>query len=346
MDLRLIDLSAAGARVVVRCVTVVLALAGCGFDPFDRCSRGSPGSTVECPMPGWLDRAFTLHVPPAWDRRSELPLLYVFHGGGGNRDGASRVTCPGGARSHADCLPAKATAAGYVVVLPDGTGTRPIRNSRSWNAGGGRGEWQCVSGPACRSGADDLGYLDELHTEVARIVAVDPRRVYATGLSNGAAMSHRYACERPARLAAIAAVGGNNQHAAAGGACAAGVAVLQIHGTKDPCWFFSDSTEACAQRDGKRKVGVEASLGGWRARNGCGEGTTSEALADTADDGTRSERVRWQGCAGDVELVRIEGGGHTWPQGFAYLPADVVGPVGRDFDADDIILEFFGAHVR
>jgi polyhydroxybutyrate depolymerase len=321
-------------------------LPACSFDPLDRCESVGPGDRPSCPMPGWLDRAFDVRVPADWDGVSPLPLVYAFHGGGGNRSAAARVTCPEGDEDHPDCLPAKANAAGYAIVLPDGTGTRPTRNLRTWNAGGGNDGWQCVSGGACRSDVDDMAYLDELHEEVERILPVDATRVYATGLSNGAAISHRYACERPDRLAAIAPVGGNNQHAAAGAACDGGVALLQIHGTEDPCWAFTDSTEACAQQDGGLKVGVDNSMQGWRVRNGCDDATQEAPLPDPADDGTSSTRITWQSCDAAVELIRIDGGGHTWPQGYQYFGTDTVGPVSMDFDGDDLILEFFDAHAR
>lgn len=295
-------------------------------------------------MPGWVDRAFELRVPPGWDGVSALPVIYEFHGGGGNRAAAERVSCPDGDIDSPDCLGAKATAAGYVAVVPDGTGTRPLRDVRTWNAGGGVGDWQCVSGAACKSGADDLRYFDELHAEIGRLLPIDPDRVYATGLSNGAAFPNRLACERADILAAIAPVGGANQHAAAGGACAPGVSVLHIHGTDDPCWTYDTSDAACLQRDGKLKVGASESLDGWVQRNGCDPNPQTEPIADLSDDGTRTTRLRWTGCEGAVEHLRVEGGGHTWPGGFAY--GDTVGPVSRDFDADDLILEFFDANPR
>jgi polyhydroxybutyrate depolymerase len=325
---------------------LVLVLGGCGFDPLDRCASAEPGTEVTCPMPGVLDRAFDLRVPASWDGRAPLPLVYAFHGGGGNRRAAAGVTCPDGDRDHPDCLTARATAAGYAIVLPDGTGSRPARNLRTWNAGGGVDGWQCVSGPACKSGVDDMAHLDAVHAEVERIIPVDATRVYATGLSNGAAISHRLACERPARFAAIAPVGGNNQHAVAGGACAGGVPLLQLHGTEDPCWGFTTTTRACAQDDGLKKQGVMESMEGWRERNGCEATTTETPLPDPADDGTQSTRVSWSGCSADTELIRIEGGGHTWPQGDPYFGEDTIGRVSQDFDGDDLILEFFGAHTR
>jgi polyhydroxybutyrate depolymerase len=327
---------------------MLLLLAGGCFDPLERCAGRSvaAGDDLECPMPGWLDRSFELRLPASWDGSSPLPLVVAFHGGGGNRQAAARVTCMGGDTGDPGCLAAVALAAGYAVLSPDGLGTRPVRNVRTWNAGGGAGRWQCVSGAACKSGADDLRYLDELFDEVARILPVDPARVHATGLSNGGAMSHRVACERPGRFASVAPVGGANQFAVAGGACPGGVDVLHIHGTEDPCWRFEESADACAQQDGGWKVGVPESTAAWAARNGCQATPVEELLPDAdPDDGTRTTRLRYTGCADDVELLRIEGGGHTWPRGFAYFGEDTVGRVAQDFGSE-VIVEFFRAHPR
>lgn len=315
------------------------AITGC-IEPLSPCTRVD-GAT-SCPMPDWVDRAFDIHVPDTWDGTTPLPVIYGFHGGGGNRVGAARVTCPDGDDDSPGCLSAKATAAGYAVVFPDGTGSRPLRNVRTWNAGGGVDNWQCISGPACKAGYDDVAYFDALYTEVRNLIEVDSTRVFATGLSNGAAFPNRLACERPDILAAIAPVGGANQYAAAGGACASGVAVLHIHGTEDPCWGYETSSAACLQVDGKDKIGARQSIESWAERNACDPDPTTETLPDSSVDGTETTRLRWTGCTGAVEHLRVEGGGHTWPGGFAY--SDLAGPVSQDFDADDLILEFFDDH--
>lgn len=84
---------------------------------------------------------------------------------------------------------------------------------------------------------DDLAYDDDLHTLLAELLPIDADRVYATGMSNGAAMSHRLACERPGRYAAIVAVAGANQAFGSPGCNpATRTPILQVHGTADPCW--------------------------------------------------------------------------------------------------------------
>jgi len=62
------------------------------------------------------------------------------------------------------------------------------------------------------------------------------------------------------------------------------------------------------------------------------------------NDGSTVTHRHWQGCQADVELIRIDGGGHTWPGGDAYLDADQVGTLNRDFSASEAALDFFDAH--
>jgi len=340
-----------GFRLILL-VLLALGPAGCGFQ-LAECDAGDarPGARLSCPVPGHTDRAFDLHVPASWDGASPLPVLYAFHGGGGNRAAAARVTCPDGDRGNPACLVPVATAAGFAVVLPDGTGSRPLRNIRTWNAGGGRDGWNCASGGACRAGVDDLRYLDDLHAAVGRVIPIDPARVHATGISNGGALSHRWACERPDVLAAIAPVGGANQFEAAGGTClatGAAVAVLHVHGTADPCWRYEASSDSCIAGENEGvKAGVDETLEAWRLRNGCGPDPAATALPDgVPGDGITATLLAWPGCAADVSLVRIDGGGHTWPGGYAYLGTDRIGPVCRDFDGNAFIVDFFRAHPK
>jgi polyhydroxybutyrate depolymerase len=315
--------------------------------PLERCAGKTvaPGETLSCPMPDWTDRSFDVTIPSNWDRTSSLPVLLAIHGGGGNKAAAARVTCPDGETGGALCLPAQAAARGMAVILPDGTGGRPLRNVRTWNAGGGHDGLNCTSGAACKEGVDDARYFRELLAEVALIFPVDTTRIYATGISNGGAMSHRLACELP--IAAIAAVGGTNQLAAGGGACPDAVPVLQIHGTQDPCWSYTSSDSSClGGSDNGTKIGVAESMEGWRVRNGCGNAPSETAMPDiNPADGTRSYRVTWPGCKEALELIRVEGGGHTWPNGYQYFGESKIGRVERDF-GNEIILDFLMAHAR
>jgi polyhydroxybutyrate depolymerase len=299
------------------------------------------GDTAACVTPGWLDRAFDLHVPPGWDGAAPLPAILLFHGGGANRVSSDRTTCPGGDVASPRCFVAQAGARGYAVIVPDGTGNRPLRGVRTWNAGGAPG-WECVSGGACQAGIDDIGYVGDVLAEVGRALPLDPRRRYATGISNGGALAHRLGCELAPPLAAIAPVGGANQFADTGGGCPGALPVLQLHGTADPCWQFEGGTRTCIGPDAP-KTSVAATLDGWRIRNGCDATFVDTPVADVdPTDGVTVVHRAWAGCDHATELYRLDGGGHTWPGGDQYLGADEVGPVGRDLDSA-AILDFFDA---
>ncbi len=322
-----------------------LALAaGCNLDRAERCAGldVAAGDDLACVTPGWLDRAFDLHVPPGWDGTAPLPVIVLFHGGGASRGSSDRTTCPGGDRASPRCLVAQAEARGYAVIIPDGTGGRPLRGIRTWNAGGAPG-WDCVSGAACQAGVDDLAYVSDMLAEVGRALPIDPHRRYATGISNGGALAHRLGCQLTPALAAIAPVSGANQFADTGGACSPALPVLQLHGTADPCWQFDGGTHACIGVDAL-KTSVAATLEGWRVRNGCAATFVDTPVPDRdPTDGVTVVHRVWDGCAQATELYRLDGGGHTWPGGYQYLGVDEVGPVDRDVDSS-VILDFFDAH--
>lgn len=301
-----------------------------------------PGETVECAVG---ERSYHAHLPASG--AGPYPVVFAFHGGGGSGAGMNRSTCPDGDEADPGCLSAVADREGFVVVYPEGTGGRLFPDLRTWNAGGGVGDWQCVSGRACDEGVDDVAFFDAVLADLGRWTAVDPARVYATGMSNGAAMAWRLACERAEVLAAVAPVAGADQYGAAQG-CAATtpVPVMQVHGTEDPCWPFDGGVAGCLQDDGKTKTGVEDSLARAAARAGCGDEVVTEALPDLTDDGTTSRYERRQGCAAAVELLRIEGGGHTWPDGQAYLREKRIGRVEQDFPGNEAIWDFFARQAR
>ena len=323
----------------------VLALAaitgGCRLQYAADCATADvhAGDSVECTVPGYVDRAFDLRVPPSWDGGTPMPLIVAFHGGGAFKGSAETVTCPGSDRSDPHCLGNLAVERGYAVVYPNGIGSRPLRGVRTWNAGGNRNGYICGFGPACHLDIDDVGYVADMFAELEAAIPIDATRVYATGISNGGAMTHRLGCEARTRFAAIAPVAGANLHADSGGPCDVSIPILDIHGTADPNWAY-DSGE---KRDGYWS-GADETMENWRVRNGCAATFVDEPLPDAAPrDGATSVRRRWDGCAAATERIRIEGGGHTWPSGQQYFSEDVIGSVTFDFGSE-VILDFFDAH--
>ena len=91
-----------------------------------------------------------------------------------------------------------------------------------------------------------------------------------------------------------------------------------------------------------RVLSTDNTVGHWRRHNGCNM-TIRERVFAPARGGDRTRAVlhMWRNCAGArVGLLRIEGGGHTWPGGRQYLPQGTIGPTSA-VDATTLIWRFF-----
>jgi len=293
-------------------------------------------------VPGWPGRPYDLFFPAAYGEIEVIPLIIAIHGGGGNKRAQRKLSCPKGDLDDSGCMHSIADRAGFAVAYPNGTGARIFRNLRTWNAGGGKNGIQCVSGRACIDKIDDVAYFKAMLDDIGSTFQIDTSAVFVTGMSNGAAMAHRLACELPGRIAGIAAVGGANQYAAVA-PCAASTAVMQIHGDADPCWGYTGGAIACLDGNPGTKVSVTDTMQGWASRNDCESTPLVENIPDTIGDGTSTAAHRYQGCAKPVVLLLIENGGHTWPGGYQYFRERRIGKMSLDFSASEEIVEFFKA---
>jgi len=87
----------------------------------------------------------------------------------------------------------------------------------------------------------------------------------------------------------------------------------------------------------------------WTRHNGCNPRPKVEKLPDAADDDTTAARFTYAAAAdgrgradAEVILVKIEGGGHTWPGRDARVR--FLGPATHDVIANDLIWAFFQRH--
>ena len=350
----------AGA-VAIATISAAFAACGGGADPTPPVGASGPAGALASgiadatfAVAGWPDREVDLVLPASHVCGEPIAVVVALHGGGGNKEGMRKLACLDGDLASPECLHRVAAAAGMAVVFPNGTnalGGKLLNPNgvRTWNAGGGQNGFICVSGGACTAGIDDVAYVRALLADLAKRIAVDPKRVFVTGLSNGAAMSHRLACQAADAFAAIAPVAGENQFALAGCAPSQPVAVLDIHGTLDACWPYAGGAGGCLQSG--LYVSVASTLAGWAARNGCGPTPTATALAPIAgvNDGTSVVRHAYPGCVagGSLEHLEVVGNGHFWPRGQAYASSAVVGGVmSRQLAANQAIVDFFAAHGR
>jgi polyhydroxybutyrate depolymerase len=258
----------------VAIVAVLLATAGCRGE--GRGEQAAPGTTTHTVTVAGVDRSYRLYLPQLPDDDA-VPLVVMLHGGFGTAQQAQEAY---GWDSAAD-------RHGFAVAYPDGL-------NRAWSVGGG-----CCGQPG-RTAVDDVGVIEAMVADVRSTVAVDPARVYATGMSNGAMMSYRLACDSSV-FAAVAPVAGTLM-----GDCERRqpLSILHIHGLADENVRFDGSAgTGYAKIDGPP---VNEVIEAWRQAADC-----AAATVQTDGDVTTSHAA----CAGGlaVDLITVAGAGHQWP---------------------------------
>lgn len=266
-------------------------------------------------------RSYLVHVPPQYDRQRPTPVVLALHGAATN--GRMMISFCG--------LNEKADEAGFIAVYPNGAGAGGTL--LTWNAGG---PFDKIS----RDKPDDVRFIDHVLDDLAEVVHVDPRRVFATGVSNGGMMCYRLAAELSERIAAIAPVSGTL--AIDGVAPKRPVPVLHFHGMAD--WIVPFDGYGRLAIKPLAPKSVEQTINTWVKLNRCRKKPVVEELPDVADDGTTVVRERWMPKPGGAEvvLVKIRGGGHTWPG--REPPLDFLGDSTQDILANDMLWDFFTRH--
>lgn len=272
---------------------------------------------VACPDgPRWAIAC----VPRAAAPAAGWPVVLAFHGG----------------RSHPDQmrgfsgLDEFAAASAAVVVYPAGTGRR--EGLLGWNGGNCCGE-------AFERGVDDVAFVGRLIDRLADGLPIDPRRIHATGMSNGAMMAHRVAAEMAGRIASVATVAG--PLALGTIAPERPVPVLCFHGTLDQ---FTPWEGGVGRRSPTRTRhrGIVDGLLDWVRANRL-DPVASRVPVASGDAGISIERITWgRPDEAEVVLYRIDGAGHTWPgrrPDSFYLGTSALG-----FPANPLILDFFRRH--
>ncbi|MBA56947.1 MAG: hypothetical protein CMK89_21065 [Pseudomonadales bacterium] len=316
-------------------LTLLLGLFAGGCSSRTLTPESAPDSPGRYPLSikvDGLERSFIVHLPAAYDGKKPLPVVVMLHGGGGNAKATNWET------GWTD----KADQAGFIAVFPNAAARNPNRrssfalNPQLWNDGSDRFYPD-------QTVVNDVRFLEALLDTLAASFAVNERRVYLTGFSNGASMSFLAAAKVPHRIAAIAPVAGACWIDP--GALQPAVSMLYITGSDDPLNLIEGGSPRLANGNSdavrsKPKPPVRESILKWVKALGLSErsrlleqenGVTREVFGDR-----------------DVEVVyiRVEGLGHTWAGGRSILPASMVGASSDKINATNVIWDFFQRHAR
>jgi polyhydroxybutyrate depolymerase len=251
------------------------------------------GTSIETLQVGGETRSYRLHLPAKGE--GPYPVVFSFHGFNSNAEQQERLSQ----------FSPLADRDGFIAVYPEGVDSR----------------WRFMG----RSDADVL-FTRAIIEKLAADRPIDRRRVYATGISNGAQMAWRLACDRPDVFAAFGFVSGGYLKVCSGP-------------VRPPIILFHGTSDRLLPYDGRGVLmSVRAFAMSWAARDGCRMASQGEVIYRKGD----ATGERWACLPGrEVELYTLDGKGHSWPG--SMMPARIT---SQDVDATAAMWAFFKAHPR
>jgi len=345
------DLSSAAIGNLIQTTPILNATPSCAVDNSDPYGLG--GMDVCVPL-GWIEgtankgvftlgpgdygrklefegetRFYEIHVPKSYSKYRNTPVILVFHGGGGYPD----------AVRYESGMDSVSEQNGFIVVYPAGTQANQNYTDRLliWNDGR---PFQNGS----YSPVNDVGFVSAVLDDLATWFRIDPKRVYASGFSNGAQFTYRLAKQLSNRITAIAAVAGQRSADEIFPPPPIPMPVMQFSGKEDiyaPYYggsppdtspFFEIAFETTLKP-------VEEVISSWVTFNKCPSKPYEVKRIGNA------VLNRYKPCKYLTEVVlwTLEDGGHTWPGG-DLLPSEVnaeQGNINTDISASILMWQFF-----
>jgi polyhydroxybutyrate depolymerase len=288
----------------------------------------SPGKHLAGDYGRWLRfdnrrRFYELHIPPQYRRGKKLPVLMVLHGGGGN---------PSIAR-FGSRMNEVSDKHGFIVLYPAGTGSDEIDRHLFWNSGPKRKDEELRD-------VNDVAFIAFVLDDLEKYFDVDKKRIYSTGLSNGAQMSFRLAAELSNRIAAAAPVSGDRTIGMFFSAPPRPVPVIYFHGTKDTyLGFEGGDTPSGSAFVNVVRPSVTETMVGWVKQAG---GNPTHFENKRIGKALRYHYPPKDKKGVEVDYWVIEEGGHTWPGGRATKVETIlgVGAINTDISASEVMWEF------
>ena len=236
-------------------------------------------SNTESIIHDGIDREYFLYVPDSYDGTTSVPILFNFHGFGGNVDRFIE---------YAD-LRSVAETNTFILVYPQGS---CLEGSSHWNP--------CPNGPGNKSEADDFGFVEAMINQISSEYYIDLNRVYAGGYSNGGMMAYGLANYKSDLIAAVASVSGTMLNCT--GSTNHPMPVVHLHGTSDDVVSYNGSTDWNS---------VQSTLDYWINFNN----TTTTPTVNSENSGgiTIEHYIYDQGeNSVSIEHYKFIGGEHVW----------------------------------
>lgn len=286
---------------------------------------------------GGVTRQYRVHVPPG--TTTPRAVVLVLHGGGGEGLDVALL-----GRHPLSVFRTVADREGFVVVYPGGLPANDAQRLAGWA--------DCRADNLVESGADDIGFLAALVEQVRGAYGLSSSRMFMTGGSNGAQMTHAFAFHHAELVGAVATGAGSLPVTPKPGRCTTGpsrpLPILLLHGTGDTQmpWnggCVADIGGACNRG---RVIGAIATRDRWLQINGASALTPTTVVIDSsAADAGPANRYEYAGAV-PVQWWRLDGAGHAVPSRTVLSATNAVtGIQNRDVEFADVVWAFFKARL-
>ena len=239
-----------------------------------------------------FDPPAELRLPSTLQPGEQVPLLLVLHGFGVS---SGLLIAKAGLNQVADQKK-------FAYLAPEGL--RDALGRPYWNAGK-----SCCD--LDHHGVDDVKRLRELLDANLSNPALDAKRVFVIGYSNGGFMAQRLACDVGDRIAGVISVAGAAPSTDVQCTQNTPLSFLEIHGDADPVVHYAGGT-VFDRTDVTAHSSAPDTAKYWAQRLGCSGELHDAPSIDLepylADRETTVQR--FDACRGAVELWTVKGGGH------------------------------------
>lgn len=288
---------------------------------------------------GAVSRQIRLHIPPGLSQSAGI--VFFMHGGGGDFYEGETLT---------NFTPLSDSTNAFVAVYPRGTVDATPEHKRTWNTLLPNGNTQVWAGPP----PDDVNFVRQIAGLLEKQLPIDPKQVYATGLSVGGLMAHRLGIELSDVLASVAVAEGSlhaeslpphtvTEH------IVSPISVLIFHGDADntfPYCGINTSTGYVA--------GQDETFNYWTGSSGnsCTQFDTTQNFCNNGVINNGIVEKDATGCAGGVEVkhYKLVAGNHNWYEQITNAPpGSVTIPFNPDVSPNlvgetALMWNFFSSH--